>query len=96
MFTQPEPTDFNWIKLMYSIVKRFVALRGPTDFTTPLAIYRNSSGVVNLLVAADVEIIMSQEAAKCMIWTRPQRQVKRRYSFGHAILSAWGHVFFYI
>ena len=64
MFTQPEPADYNWIRFMYSIVKRFVALRGPTDLTTPLAIYRDPAGVVNLLTAVDVEIIMRQVAAK--------------------------------
>lgn len=46
MFTQPEAATYNWIKFLYSIVRRFVVLRGPTDFTTPLSVYRNPTGTV--------------------------------------------------
>jgi hypothetical protein len=44
LFTQPdEAADHGWIKFLYSIVKRFVALRGLDDKTTPLSVYRDET-----------------------------------------------------
>lgn len=64
LFTQPdEAADYSWIKFLYSIVKRFVALRGPDDKTTPLSVYRDESGCTVLLNAADVEKVMREVAA---------------------------------
>ena len=39
MFIQPDAADHSWIKFLYSIVKRFVALRGPLNATSPLSVY---------------------------------------------------------
>ena len=64
MFTQPDADNYSWIKFMYSIVRRFVALCGSTDFTTHLSVYRAASGVTHLLTAVDVERTMRQVAAK--------------------------------
>jgi hypothetical protein len=64
MFTQPNADNYSWIKFMHSIVQRFVALCGSTDFTTPFSVYRAASGIIHLLTAVDVERIMRQVAAK--------------------------------
>jgi hypothetical protein len=64
MFTQPDADNYSWIKFLYSIVKRFVALRGPTDCTYPLSAYRHSNGKVYMLTAVDVERVMREVAAR--------------------------------
>jgi hypothetical protein len=64
MFTQPDAANYSWIKFLYSIVERFVVLRGATDLTTPLSVYRHTSGAVYLLTAVDVEVVMRRVAAK--------------------------------
>jgi hypothetical protein len=64
MFTQPDAADYSWIKFLYSIVKRFVALRSPTDFDHPLAAYRHSNGKVYMLTAVDVERVIREVAAR--------------------------------
>jgi hypothetical protein len=40
MFTQLDKATYSGINFLYGIVKRFVALRGLTDFTAPLSVYR--------------------------------------------------------
>lgn len=63
-FTSPgDETNLSWISFTYSIVRRFVALRGPDDFTTPLSVYKDDDGSVKLLTSSDVEKIMRLVAA---------------------------------
>jgi hypothetical protein len=64
MFTQSNADNYSWIKFLYSIVKRFVALCGPTDLITPLSVYKHPNGNVYLLTAVDVERVMRDVAAR--------------------------------
>jgi hypothetical protein len=60
------PGGREFVRPMYSIVRRFVALRGPHDNVTPLAIYVSPTlfgDVVKFITAPDVERIMREIAS---------------------------------
>ena len=65
LFAQNPDGGYDFIHPMYNIIKRFVALRGPNDTTTPLALY-STSGVQGSKARSDVRLITSTEIEAVM------------------------------
>ena len=59
-------TKANCVHAFYNIVKRFVRLRGPDDYTTPLSVYRSASGQTRLITADEISAHM--RAAACAVY----------------------------
>lgn len=57
-------THMCFVRTIYRVIERFICLRGATDETTPLSVYRTKSGVVQLLTAADISSHMQKLAIK--------------------------------
>jgi hypothetical protein len=66
LFTQRRVENgSSFIKPMYRIVDRFVSLRGPNDFTTPLSVFKSDSdGTAKLITETDITLVMRALAAK--------------------------------
>ena len=65
LFAQNPDGGYDFIHPMYNIIKRFVALRGPNDTTTPLALC-STSGVQGSKARSDVRLITSTEIEAVM------------------------------
>ena len=64
LFTRnPRKGGHSFVGPMLRIIKRFVTIRGPLDFETPLAIFRTKQGVTQFITSVEIETTMRATAA---------------------------------